>query len=138
MKIKAILLLVLMWGMTLNISAQHKMNHKDNTQRIVRIAEIEVFPEYLDAYLTASSKVARLALAEEPGVICLFPTQTKEDKTKFRIIEIYASDKDYQHHLTTPHFLEYKQSTAQMVKSLKLVDLNPLDTTLIADYFKRK
>lgn len=61
MKLKAILLLLLMWGMTLNISAQRKMNHKDNAKRIVRIAEIEVFPEYLDAYLIASSKVARLA-----------------------------------------------------------------------------
>ncbi len=89
---------------------------------IVRIAEIEVYPQYLSAYLDYARKVAGVSVREEPGVICIFPMQLKQPDNVFRIVEIYRSEADYRHHLTTPHFLQYKQGTLQMVKSLRLVD----------------
>ncbi|MBQ2096789.1 MAG: antibiotic biosynthesis monooxygenase, partial [Bacteroidales bacterium] len=42
---------------------------------IVRIAEIEVYPEYLTEYLEFANEVDRLSVEREPGVICLFPMQ---------------------------------------------------------------
>ncbi len=57
---------------------------------IVRIAEIEVFPQYLEEYLAFANEVDRLSIEREPGVICLFPMQSAEDSTKIRILEIYA------------------------------------------------
>lgn len=94
---------------------------------IVRIAEIEVHRQYLADYLKASQKVGAESVLKEPGVICIFPNQLKEDETKFRIVEIYRNLAAYEHHLTTEHFQTYKQGTLHMVKSLKLVDLSPLD-----------
>ena len=104
---------------------------------IVRIAEIEVHPQYLSEYLAAAAEIQQKSLAEEPGVICLFPTQTKDDACQIRILEIYASQEAYQHHIETAHFLKYKQGTLQMVKSLKLQDLQPLTPETIDNIFKR-
>ena len=93
---------------------------------IVRIAEIEVFPEYLKDYLKAARNVGAESVRKESGVICIFPNQVRADETKIRIVEIYRNKEAYQHHLTTPHFQAYKQGTLHMVKSLNLLDIQPL------------
>ncbi len=93
---------------------------------IVRIAEIEVYPQYLEEYLTFANEVDRLSIEREPGVVCLFPMQSAEDSTKIRILEIYASEEAYQRHLKTDHFLKYKQGTLHMVKELKLPTMKPI------------
>ena len=62
----------------------------------------------------------------EPGVLTLFSMQTKEDPCKIYILEIYADQEAYQSHIQTAHFKKYKEGTAKMVKSLKLIDVNPL------------
>jgi predicted TIM-barrel fold metal-dependent hydrolase/quinol monooxygenase YgiN len=105
---------------------------------IVRIAEIEVFPQYLEEYLTFANEVDRLSLEREPGVICLFPMQSAENPCQIRILEIYASDKVYQQHLKTEHFLKYKQGTLHMVKSLKLPTMKPLDPETMKIIFKKQ
>lgn len=99
----------------------------DKSTMIVRIAEIEVHPEYLEAYLAAAKNIGAESVKKEPGVICIFPNHLKNDPTKFRIVEIYRSQEAYQHHLTTPHFQAYKNGTLHMVKSLNLLDIQPLD-----------
>ena len=104
---------------------------KHDNAMIVRIAEIEVYPEHLEAYLAAATEIQQKSLAEEPGVLCLFPNQMKEDSTQFRILEIYASQEAYQHHIQTAHFQKYKQGTLHMVKSLKLQDLTPLNSFIL-------
>ena len=76
---------------------------------IVRIAEIEIYPEYLNEYLAYASEVDRLSVEREPGVICLFPMQDPADSCQIRILEIYANDAVYQAHLKTDHFQKYKQ-----------------------------
>ena len=114
-----------------------RLNDQTTKQLICRIAEIEVYPEHLEAYLTAATEIQQKSLAEEPGVLCLFPTQMKEDSTQFRILEIYASQEAYQHHIQTAHFQKYKQGTLHMVKSLKLQDLLPLDSETMSKIFKR-
>ena len=49
-----------------------------NDSMIVRIAEIEVYPQYLAEYLAYANEVDRLSVELEPGVICLFPMQSAE------------------------------------------------------------
>ena len=92
---------------------------------LYRLAEIEVYPKYLKEYLAAATEIQKTSLAEEPGVVCLFPTQTNEDSCQIRILEIYASQQAYEHHIKTAHFQKYKQGTLHMVKHLKLQDLQP-------------
>ena len=104
---------------------------------IVRIAEIEVYPEHLAEYLAFANEVDRLSVEREPGVICLFPMQSVEDSTQIRILEIYASEEAYQQHLKTDHFLKYKQGTLHMVKDLKLPTMKPLDPETMGNIFKK-
>lgn len=102
---------------------------------IVRIAEIEVYPEYLKDYLKAARNVGSESVRKEPGVICIFPNQVRADETKIRIVEIYRNMEAYQHHLTTPHFQAYKQGTLHMVKSLNLLDIQPLTPDAMQQIF---
>ena len=104
---------------------------------LYRLAEIEVHPQYLKEYLAAAAEIQKASLTEEPGVVCLFPTQTKEDSCQIRILEIYASQQAYEHHIKTAHFLKYKQGTLHMVKHLKLQDLQPLTPETVNKIFKR-
>ena len=106
-------------------------------QGLFRLAEIEIHPQYLKDYLTAAAEIQQNSLAEEPGVVCLFPTQTKEDSTQIRILEIYASQQAYEHHIQTAHFKKYKQGTLHMVKNLILQDLQPLTLETMNILFKR-
>ena len=105
---------------------------------IVRLAEIEVYPEYLKEYLTFANEVDRLSVEREPGVVCLFPMQSVEDSTQIRILEIYASEEAYQHHIKTEHFQKYKQGTMHMVKSLKLPTMQPLDPETMKLIFSKQ
>ena len=105
---------------------------------IVRIAEIEVFPEYLEAYLEAGKAVGAESVAREPGVICIFPMQKKENPTQIRIVEIYRNEAAYQAHLKTPHFEAYKTGTLHMVKSLHLAPMQPLDWEHMNLIFKKE
>ncbi len=105
---------------------------------IVRIAEVEVLPEYLTEYLAHANEVDRLSIEREPGVICLFPMQCDEDSTQIRILEIYASDAAYQQHLQTEHFQRYKQGTLHMVKNLKLPTMQPLDPETMKMIFTKQ
>ena len=102
---------------------------------IVRIAEIEVYPEYLKDYLKAARNVGSESVRKESGVICIFPNQVRADETKIRIVEIYRNKEAYQHHLTTPHFQAYKQGTLHMVKSLNLLDIQPLTPDAMQQIF---
>ena len=66
--------------------------------------------------------------------IALFSMQDKADPCKIYILEVYADREAYQAHLQTAHFRKYKEGTADMVKSLKLIDTNPLVT---AEFLKK-
>ncbi|MBQ7259249.1 MAG: antibiotic biosynthesis monooxygenase [Paludibacteraceae bacterium] len=112
-------------------------NEKMTNDLIVRIAEIEVNDGYLEAYLAAAHDVGTKSVETEPGVICIFPMQVKDSPNTIRILEIYRNDEAYQAHLQTPHFLEYKQGTLHMVKSLQLVATEPLAPEAMPLIFKK-
>ena len=109
-----------------------------NETMIVRLAEIEVYPQHLKEYLEFANEVDHLSVEREPGVVCLFPMQSAEDSTKIRILEIYASEEAYQQHLKTEHFQKYKQGTLHMVKDLKLPTMKSLDPETMKLIFKKQ
>ena len=100
-------------------------------ERVVRLAEIEVYRDKLEEYLGFAKEVGMVSMATEPGVIGLFSMQDKTDPCKVYILEVYADKAAYQAHLQTAHFKKYKEGTASMVKSLNLIDTNPLVTATL-------
>jgi quinol monooxygenase YgiN len=77
-------------------------------------------------YRDALAEHAKIAVKEEPGVLALNAVYDKDNPTKVTVFEIYASEDAYQAHLKTPHFLKYKNGTLKMVKSLQLVEVQPI------------
>lgn len=50
---------------------------------IVRISEIEVYPEYLKEYMEFAHNVGATSVEQEPGVICIYPMQQKKMTTRY-------------------------------------------------------
>ena len=123
---KALIILALMTLLATPSMAQIDLHSQQYGERIVRLAEIEVVPEYLEEYLAYAKEVGETSVKVEPGVLTLFSMQEKDNPCKIHILEIYADKEAYQSHLQTAHFKKYKEGTAQMVKSLKLIDTKPM------------
>jgi quinol monooxygenase YgiN len=119
MKLFAILILLAMTSLVSPAQAQ-------DSSRKVRIAKIEIYPEYIAAYRAALAEHAAVAVKAEPGVLELQAVYDKEQPGHVTVFEIYASEAAYQSHLKTEHFLNYKSVTQKMVKSLELVDVVPI------------
>ena len=92
----------------------------------VRLAELDIDPAHLEAYKAALSEGIEAAIRLEPGVLGLYAVSERDNPTRIRILEIYASEEAYRAHLQTPHFLRYKTGTEHMVKSLRLVETEPV------------
>ena len=110
---------------------------EDSGSMLVRISEIDIFPEYLDEYMKAALTVGANSVANEEGVICIYPMVQKRDETKVRILEIYRDMDAYRHHLTTPWFQTYKQGTLHMVKNLDLVDMRSMNPEAMPEIFRK-
>ncbi|WP_158223375.1 carboxymuconolactone decarboxylase family protein [Mucilaginibacter sp. MD40] len=104
---------------------------------MVRIAEIEIVPEYLEQYNAILKKQSTISIEKEPGVISIFPMYQKDNPTVLRLLEIYAGKQAYDAHIRSAHFQEYKTSTLKMVKSLKLVEMGTINPEAIPDLFKK-
>lgn len=107
------------------------------TDMMVRISEIEIYPEYIEEYNTILKNEAAVSVDVEPGVIAIFPIYPKETPTEIKIVEIYAGKAAYQAHLQTPHFQHYKTNTLKMVKSLKLIDVETHDKEAMLNIFRK-
>jgi quinol monooxygenase YgiN len=95
-------------------------------KQLVRLARLEIYPAQLESYKAAIKEHIETALRVEPGVLTLYAVAEKANPTHITVLEIYASQAAYQAHLKTPHFLKYKSGTQKMVKSLELVETEPL------------
>jgi quinol monooxygenase YgiN len=93
---------------------------------IVRIAELDIDPDRSDDYARLLSQEIEASVRLEPGVLFLFAVAVKGSPHKVRVVEGYADQAAYDAHLTTAHFLNYKTATADMVKSLRLIETDPI------------
>lgn len=113
-----------------NVSAQTK-------GLMIRMSEIVIDSSHLQEYKAILQEESRASVRSEPGVIAIYPMYQKENPTQIRILEIYENRQAYESHLKTPHFQKYKTSTLNMVKSLRLVDMDNIDSQTMADIFRK-
>ena len=95
-------------------------------QQHIQIAEIEVDPAQLESYKSAVQEQIEAAIRLEPGVLVLYSVSNKDNPTRVTVFEIYGDRDAYLAHLKAPHFLKYKATVEKMVKSLKLVPVEPI------------
>jgi quinol monooxygenase YgiN len=99
---------------------------EEKPQQYIQIAEIEVDPAQLDSYKAAAREQIEAAVRLEPGVLVLYSVSNKDNPARVTVFEIYLDRESYLAHLQTPHFLKYKASVEKMVKSLKLILVDPV------------
>jgi len=129
------MIIVILAGST-PIMAQDLIKDNNNGM-IVRISEIEIYPEYLDKYLEYAKEVAQESVKNEKGVVSIYPMAVIKDNTQIRILEIYNNQDAYKKHIASPHFKKYKEGTLHMVKSLDLVDTYQLCPENFKKIFKK-
>jgi len=93
---------------------------------MVRMARIVVDSAQLEAYKAALKEEIETSVKVEPGVLTLYAVYEKEHPTHVTVMEVYADQAAYREHLQTPHFKKYKSTTMNMVKSLELVEVEPI------------
>jgi 4-carboxymuconolactone decarboxylase len=121
--IKGILIIILTLTLFQTAFAQEK-------RQIVRLAKLVIDSAYLESYKVLLKEGIETALRVEPGVLTIYALSEKEKPTHFTILETYASPEAYQAHIQSAHFLKYKQGTLHMVRSLELIDTEPLTPDL--------
>jgi quinol monooxygenase YgiN len=104
-----------------------EQGHSQSSQvRIVRIAELEIDPDQVAAYTTALKEEIETSIRVEPGVLTLYAVSVKDHPNQVRLFESYSDQAAYQSHLQTAHFKKYKVQTQNMVKSLTLIETDPI------------
>jgi 4-carboxymuconolactone decarboxylase len=98
---------------------------QDNVQ-MVRLAKLVIDSAQLQNYNALLKEEIVASVKLEAGVLTLYAVAEKKRPTRITILEIYATEADYKQHVQTPHFLKYKNGTKDMVKSLELVEVDPL------------
>ena len=92
----------------------------------VQVAQIEIDPAQLESYRAAAREQIDAAIREEPGVLVLYSVSENDNPAHVIVFEIYKDRQAYRSHLETPHFKKYKAVTANMVKSLTLIQSTPI------------
>ena len=99
---------------------------EQRTQLHIQIAEIDVDPAQIASYEAAVAEHIESAIRLEPGVLVLYSVANKDNPTHVTVFEIYRDREAYLAHLQAPHFLKYKTTVEKMVKSLKLIPVDPI------------
>src|ERR1700759_5112356 len=93
---------------------------------VVRLAELEIDPARLEPYKLALLEEIETSIRVEPGVLTLYAVSVKDHPAQIRLFELYTNAAAYEAHLQSPHFKKYKSNTEGMVKSLKLLETEPI------------
>jgi len=93
---------------------------------VVRIAELEIDPTQLEAYKAAVKDEMTDAVRLEPGVIAIYAVADKDNPSRLRFFEIYASEEAYRSHIDSPHFKKYVAATKPMIRSRNLIETVPI------------
>lgn len=97
-----------------------------NKNLVVRIAKLEIDVAQLESYKNILTEEMETSVRIEPGVLSLYAVSDKANLSNITVFEIYANDDAYNAHIQTPHFKKYKSSTMGMVKSLELLNTDPI------------
>ena len=113
-------------ALTLGTLASSAAFSSDMQGVIVRIAELEIDAAQLESYKAAVREEIEAAVRLEPGVLAIYSVAEKDNPTRLRFFEIYASDEAYKSHLESPHFKKYFVTTKPMILSRRLIETIPV------------
>lgn len=87
----------------------------------IRLIKIELELSAIADFSSLANNVMLPGLKAEPGVLVMYAVAEMNN-----ILEVYKNLDSYSMHIKTTHFLKYKDQSAKMVKSLQLIDVDPI------------
>jgi len=87
----------------------------------VRMADLQIDPSRLDAYIAAVAAEIESSIDIEAGVFAIYALASKEQSNRLRFFEIYADGDAYLLHRETPHFKKYINATRSMITARRLI-----------------
>jgi len=93
---------------------------------LVKIAKVSIDPAQLDNYKKILTDEVQTAVRIEPGVLSISVVADQKNPNQIMLLEVYADEQAYRAHRETPHFKKYKIETKDMVKSLELMEVDPI------------
>ncbi len=88
------------------------------SQLCVRVAEIDIDPQQIVQYKAALKQEIEASIRLEPGMLSLQSVARKDDPCHVTLMETYASQAEYEAHLKSVRFLQYKAVTGGMIRGL--------------------
>lgn len=92
----------------------------------VRMADLEIVPSRLDAYIAAVTEEIESSIDIEDDVFAIYALASKEQSNRLRFFEIYADADAYLLHRETPHFKKYINATQSMITARRLIVGTPI------------
>lgn len=93
---------------------------------LVRLAELAIDPDRLEAYLALLREEIEASVALEAGVIAPQAARLGDRPAAIRLLGACADGEACEAHLRSPHVLRDKAATGGMVLSLRLLEAEPV------------
>ena len=93
--------------------------------RLVIIAEFDVKPGAMDAFLAAAREDAQASLRDEPGCRRFDVLTPDGGGDKVVLYEIYDDDAAFAAHMETPHFAAFHDAIADLEESRRVGKYRP-------------
>lgn len=92
----------------------------------IRLINIELDSTAVEHFSQLGNAVVLPGIKKEPGVLVMYVVAEKDCPTQVSILEVYKDIAAYNKHIAAPHYLKYKKASETMVRTLKLIDVNPI------------
>lgn len=100
---------------------------KANAQKLfIRLIKMEVDSLQLNKFNQIAKQVMLPNVKKEAGVMVMYAVSEKLHPARVTVLEVYRDEDAYKRHIQTRHFLRYKSESHKMIRSLKLIDMNPI------------
>jgi len=86
------------------LAVQHGYSESTSQEPILRIAELEIYPDEVAAYRAALKEEIETSIRVEPGLLPLYAVSVKGHPNQVQLFESYSNQAAYQAHLQTAHF----------------------------------
>ena len=93
----------------------------------VRLLKIELESNDASRFAELNNTVMLPGIRKEPGLLVMYALAEKDYPTRVSILEVYESLAAYDQHVRSPHYVEYEKALNTIVKSLEILDVNPID-----------
>lgn len=103
----------------------HRKNALDNARAddlFIRLIKLEVDAAELNSFEQLATDVMDKGIKNETGLLVMYAVAETKFPARIHLLEVYANRAAYDAHLGMPHFIQYKQASQRMIKSLVLHD----------------